>query len=191
MAIYNGNILLIPVFSMPQYRRYYRSSGCVFLTIVTYQRQPIFANPENIELLRRVVAKTKKEKPFDLLAAVILPDHIHFIWQLPNDNINYSQRVSRLKTLFTRQLRGKNYCPENISLSRYKHRESDVWQRRFWEHTIKDENDFQKHLDYIHYNPVKHELVSCPHLWQYSSFNNWVKQGKYPQDWGCCCNKKT
>jgi putative transposase len=175
-------------FSMSQYRRYYRSNSCVFLTIVTYQRQPIFENSANIELLRRVISKTKQEKSFDILAAAVLPEHLHFLWQLPEGDSDYSQRVSRLKTLFTRQLRGNNYRSNNISLSRHKHRESDVWQRRFWEHTIRDESDFHKHLDYIHYNPVKHKLVSCPHLWQYSSFHNWVKQGKYSQDWACCCH---
>ncbi|NEO00460.1 MAG: transposase, partial [Moorea sp. SIO3I7] len=73
------------------------------------------------------------------------------------------------------------------SASRRKHRESNVWQRRFWEHTIRNDHDLHRHIDYIHYNPVKHGLVSCPHLWQYSSFHKWVERGKYRPDWGCCC----
>ncbi|MGK7873231.1 MAG: transposase [Xenococcaceae cyanobacterium] len=112
---------------------------------------------------------------------------IHFLWTLPPDDSAYSQRVSRLKILFTRSLRGKRSLPGNISASRRKHRESDVCQRRFWEYTITDEADLEKHLDYIHYNPVKHGLVSCPHLWEYSSFHKWVDRDRYKVDWGCVC----
>ncbi|MFQ4147063.1 REP-associated tyrosine transposase [Chlorogloeopsis sp. ULAP02] len=158
---------------------------------MTYCRTPLFSEPENISHLRTAVAKIRTEKPFEILAAVILPDHIHFLWTLPSDDSDYSQRVSRLKVLFTRLLRGKKSLPQNVSASRRKHRESNVWQRRFWEHTICDEADLARHLDYIHYNPVKHGLVSCPHLWEYSSFHKWVKKGKYQADWACsCCGKK-
>ena len=172
---------------MSEYRRCYIPGGTFFLTLVTYNRYPLFESIENINRLRNAVAKVKTEKPFMILGAVVLPDHIHFLWQLPPNDSNYSQRLSRLKVLFTRSLRGKKVLSQNISASRRKHRESNVWQRRFWEHTIKDETDLQQHLDYIHYNPVKHNLVSCPHLWQYSSFSRWVKKGKYPQNWGCIC----
>jgi putative transposase len=172
---------------MSQYRRSYVPGGVFFLTLVTYQRIPIFSEVENISLLRKAIAKMRNEKPFDITAAVVLPDHLHFIWSLPPDDSNYSQRVSRLKVLFTRSLLRKRSLSVEISPSRRKHRESNVWQRRFWEHTISDEHDLHRHLDYIHYNPVKHGLVSCPHLWEYSSFRKWVKQGKYSLYWGCCC----
>jgi putative transposase len=89
--------------------------------------------------------------------------------------------------LFTRSLRGKRSLSQDVSASRRKHRESDVWQRRFWKHTICDEHDLHRHLDYIHYNPVKHGLVSCPHLWGFLSFHKWVEQDRYQPDWGCCC----
>ena len=176
---------------MPNYRRSYVPGGTFFLTLVTYCRRPLFNNPENINLLRIAVAKIKAEKPFEIMAAAILPDHLHFIWQLPPDDSNYSQRVSRLKVLFTRSFKSNQKLTSKVSASRRKHRESDVWQRRFWEHTIKDEADLQQHLDYIHYNPVKHGLVSCPHLWMYSSFQRWVERGRYEQDWGCVCRGKT
>ena len=88
----------------------------------------------------------RTEKPFEITGTVVLPDHIHFIWTLPSNDSNYSQRVSRLKVLFTRTLLEKRPTPVNISVSRRKHRESNVWQRRFWEHTIKDELDLEKHL---------------------------------------------
>ena len=172
---------------MSQYRRSYVPGGIFFLTLVTYRRIPLFSDVENISLLRKVMAKMQTEKPFDITAAVVLPDHLHFIWTLPKDDSNYSQRVSRFKVLFTRSLRGKRSLPVDVSPSRRKHRESDVWQRRFWEHTICDEQDLNRHLDYLHYNPVKHGLVSCPHLWEDSSFHKWVKRGKYRSDWGCCC----
>ncbi len=172
---------------MSEYRRYYIPGGTFFLTLVTHNRFPLFESIENINRLRNAVAKVQREKPFIILGAVILPDHIHFLWQLPPNDFNYSQRVSRLKVLFTHSLRGKKVVSGNVSASRRKHRESNVWQRRFWEHTIKDETDFQQHLDYINYNPVKHNLVSCPHLWQYSSFSRWVEKEKYPQNWACVC----
>ena len=172
---------------MSQYRRSYVPGGVFFLTLVTYRRIPLFSEVENISRLQKAIAKMRQEKPFDITAAVVLPDHLHFIWTLPPNDSDYSQRVSRLKVLFTRSLREKSAFSVEISASRRKHRESDVWQRRFWEHTIRDEDDLHKHLDYIHYNPVKHGLVSCPHLWTYSSFDKWVKAGRYQLDWGCRC----
>ena len=172
---------------MSQYRRSYVPGGVFFLTLVTYRRIPLFSDVENISLLRKAIAKMRTEKPFDITAAVVLPEHIHFIWSLPPNDSNYSQRVSRLKVLFTRSLKRNFSLSGDISPSRLQHRESNVWQRRFWEHTIFNEQDLHRHLDYIHYNPVKHGLVSCPHLWEYSSFHKWVNQGKYPLDWGCSC----
>jgi len=172
---------------MSQYRRSYVPGGVFFLTLVTYRRIPLFSEDENISRLRKAIAKMRQEKPFDITAAVVLPDHLHFIWTLPPNDSDYSQRVSRLKVLFTRSLREKSSLSVEIPASRRKHRESDVWQRRFWEHTIRDEDDLNKHLDYIHYNPVKHGLVSCPHLWTYSSFDKWVKAGRYQVDWGYRC----
>ncbi|MBR8835769.1 MAG: transposase [Stigonema ocellatum SAG 48.90 = DSM 106950] len=173
---------------MPEYRRAYVPGGTFFLTLVTYQRNPLFSDPENIFCLRHAVATVRCEMPFDVTGAVILPDHIHFLWTLPVGDQAYSKRVGRLKVIFTQSLRGKGVLPQNVSNSRRKHHESDVWQRRFWEHTIRDEADFEKHLNYIHYNPVKHSLVSCPHLWEYSSFHRWTQQGMYTNDWCCVCS---
>lgn len=175
---------------MPEYRRAYTSGGTVFLTLVTYNRAPIFANSQAIVYLRSSIAVMRSEMPFEITAAVVLPDHIHFLWSLPSDDSNYSKRVGRLKVLFTHSLRGKQVLPQNVSLSRRKHRESDVWQRRFWEHTIADEVDFAKHFDYLHYNPVKHGLVECPHQWRYFSFHRYVKRGVYNDDWGCQCDER-
>ena len=82
-------------------------------------------------------------------------------------------------------------CGCSTSQSRHRHRESDVWQRRFWEHTVESEEELEALMNYIHYNPVRHGLTSCPHLWPYSSFRRWVDAGLYPEDWGCCCDGRT
>ena len=133
------------------------------------------------------MATLRTELPVEITAAVILPDHLHFLWTLPEGDSNYSKRVGRLKVLLTQSLRGKGALPQQVSVSRQKHRESNVWQRRFWEHTIRDEADLRRHLDYLHYNPVKHGYVSCPHQWAYSSFHRYVQQQMYGVDWGCQC----
>jgi putative transposase len=170
---------------MVAYRRLYRPGSTVFLTLVTYHRIPIFADAQTVAELRKAIAVMHAEMPFEFTAAVILPDHLHLLWTLPPNDWNYSKRVGRFKVLFTQALRGKKALPQDVSLSRRKHRESDVWQRRFWEHTIRDESDFVRHLDYLHYNPVKHGLVECPHEWQFSSFHRYVERGMYDRGWGC------
>ncbi len=173
---------------MPNYRRFYLPGGTFFLTLVTYNRTPLFSESENVSRLRNAVAAIKSEQPFEILGAVVLPDHIHFLWKLPPNDTAYPKRLGRIKVLFTQSLRGQGTLPQNVSFSRRKRRESDVWHRRFWEHTICDEDDFEQHLNYIHYNPVKHNLSSCPHLWSYSSFSLWVKKVVYSVDWCCSCN---
>jgi putative transposase len=173
---------------MPNYRRAYIPGSTVFLTLVTDRRVPLFNKPNNINHLRQAIHKTKSETPFQIVAAVVLPDHLHFIWTLPPDESNYSKRVGRIKVLFTQALRGCNTQPQALSPSRRKHRESDIWQRRFWEHTLRSEMELSRYLDYVHYNPVKHGLVRCPHQWPFSSFHKLAWEGVYPQDWACQCN---
>ena len=116
---------------MPNYRRIFIPGGSIFLTLVTFNRQPIFSEPTNVEKLRQAVAIVKNEMPFELTAAAILPDHIHFMWNLLEEDSHYSRRVGRLKILFTQSLRGQKALPQDVSISRQKHRESNVWQRRF------------------------------------------------------------
>jgi putative transposase len=170
---------------MPEYRRAYIPGSTVFLTLVTYQRRPLFTSENAIAHLRHALHTVLLETPFQFVAGVVLPDHLHFLWTLPANDSNYSRRIGRMKVLVTQALRGKRTLPTTVSLSRQKHRESDVWQRRFWEHTIQDEADFQKHFDYLHYNPVNHGLVNCPHEWEISSFHHWVSWGVYEETWGC------
>lgn len=114
---------------------------------------------------------------------MLLPDHLHCVWELPEGQLDYSVRWALIKKGFTKRIKGHIETPLP-NLSRIKHRESAVWQRRFWEHQIRDEADFRRHCDYIHYNPVKHGLADSPKAWKYSTFYRYVKEGLYPEDWG-------
>jgi len=172
---------------MSDYRRYFVPGGTYFFTLVSYRRRPQFARPADVQRLREAVAAVQREQPFRILAAVVLPDHLHFVWTLPAGDADYSRRIGRMKVHFTRSCRTPSSSTVERSLSRRKHRESVVWQRRFWEHTIDEEGELAAFLDYIHYNPVKHRLASCPHAWPASSFSRWVALGLYEKSWGCCC----
>ena len=173
---------------MSDYRRYFVAGGTYFFTLVTYQRRRLFHETRNVELLRTAIASVRSETPFEIKAAVVLPDHMHFIWSLPPGDLAYSKRIGQFKARFTKSFYSSIQQKPVVSESRARHRESDIWQRRFWEHTITDEDEFQQMFDYIHFNPVKHGHVTCPHAWKASSFHNWVKRGALDQRWGCSCN---
>jgi putative transposase len=175
---------------MPNYRRVYQPGGTFFFTLVTHNRQQIFQDSQAHSLLRQSIRQVQADMPFDVLAMVLMPDHLHCIWRLPEDDADFSVRWSCIKKGFTRSwLRaGGRECA--VPAYREKFREKGIWQRRFWEHTIRNEDDFIKHVNYIHYNPVKHKLVACPHLWPHSSFHRWVRQGYYKVDWLCDCGTK-
>jgi putative transposase len=172
---------------MPDYRRYWVPGGTYFFTLATHQRSPLFADAGNVQRLREALAIVQGEQAFSFLAAVVLPDHMHFIWTLPAGDSDYARRIGRMKVLFTRRARAAGRIDGAISASRKKHRESDLWQRRFWEHTLASEDELPGYLDYIHYNPVKHGWAGCPHAWKASSFQSWVSRGLYELEWGCCC----
>jgi putative transposase len=176
---------------MANYRRAYVPGGTVFLTVVTYRRQPALAERGDVARLRQALRQVMREAPFRIPAAVVLPDHAHFLWSLPPGDSDYSRRVGRMKVLFTRSLPDRGVAAADVSRSRQRHRESDVWQRRFWEHTVDDEVEFEDLLNYIHFNPVKHGLAACPHRWPFSSFSRWARAGLYPAHWGCCCDGRT
>jgi putative transposase len=164
-----------------EYRRVYILGGTYFFTLVTFQRKPIFSEPLAIELLRSAIAYTEKRMPFQIDAMVILPDHLHCIWSLPPSASDYSTRWRLIKSKFSHDW---NSNKESDLASRQKKGEVDTWQRRFWEHLIRDENDLNDHIDYIHYNPVKHGLATEPSMWEYSSFHKYVNEGILPIDWG-------
>jgi putative transposase len=119
-----------------------------------------------------------------MLAYCILPDHIHFIWTLPEDDSDYSTRIGLIKAKFSKQYRRSSEKSFLKNVSRINRREVSVWQRRFWEHLIRDEQDLERHIDYIHYNPVKHGLAERVADWPDSSFRVYVKSGIYKEDWG-------
>ncbi len=154
---------------MSQYRRLYCPGCCYFFTVVTYQRRPLLV--ANISRLREAFRYTKSKKPFIIDAIVVLPDHLHCLWQLPAGDLDFSGRWHQLKRYFS----------VGIDTPINDRQEKQVWQRRFWEHLIRDEEDWEKHLDYIHYNPVKHGYVSDPSEWPYSSWSRAVAKGWYQQ----------
>jgi putative transposase len=165
-----------------EYRRVYIKGGTYFFTLVTYHRIPIFSTQKSIEILNDAFHYTNDRMPFEIVASAILPDHMHFIWTLADESFDYSTRWRLIKSHFTRHwCKGQTFCG---SASRIKKGERDVWQRRFWEHFIRDDFDLTRHIEYIHYNPVNHGYVKSPSDWQYSSFSKYVQDGLYPQDWG-------
>lgn len=131
-------------------------------------------------LARRIQAG-KRKYPFTIDAIVILPDHLHTLWQLPENDHDYSNRWSRIKRYFST---GCTLIDPTRPASREHKREQAIWQRRFWEHLIRDADDWHKHMDYIHYNPVKHGYAKCAAEWPYSSFKQYMREGWYAPDWG-------
>ena len=134
---------------------------------------------EKIDLLRSAFAKVKTKQPFHIDAIVIMPDHLHMLIQLPEGDCNYPVRVQRIKAEFTRSIKSLGVFLQSARKGQYK-----LWQSRYWEHTIRDDRDWQNHVDYIHFNPVKHSLVTRVADWPYSSFHRFMKEGLLPLDWG-------
>lgn len=117
---------------------------------------------------------------------MLLPDHLHAIWTLPPGDEDYSKRWAWIKKEFTKAWLAMGGTEQPQSLGRLHDGRRGVWQPKFWEHTLEDEDDFERHFDYVHYNPVKHGLVQYPYQWPWSTFHRWVKAGVYSRDWGCC-----
>jgi len=159
---------------MSDYRRLYTPGGTYFFTVVTYNREPLFADNNLVAQLRRSMRVVKAKCPFAVVAGVVLPNHIHCIWTLPKDDANFSTRWQMIKTEFSRHL----------PATTRKDGSKTVWQPRFYEHLIRDDEDFHRHLDYIHYNPVRHGLVATPAEWGHSSFARFAAMGWYSTHWG-------
>ncbi len=167
-----------------RYRRAYIPGGSFFFTLVTEQRRLLFLDEKNVDTLREAFRNVKAKRPFDIEAIAIMPDHLHCIWTLPPGDGDFSTRWRLVKTWFTKHCRaGLRTPPDQV---RQHKREQAIWQRRYWEHALRDENDFTRHVEYIHYNPVKHGYVGAPGDWPYSSFSRYVDVGNYPADWGTC-----
>ena len=165
-----------------QYRRTCTPGGCYFFTVVTEGRRPVFDNEKTVGLLREAFRIVKMNRWFRIDAIVVLPDHLHCIWTLPPDDADFATRWRLIKTWFTKHCSSE--LRDGTNPVRVRKGEQAVWQRRYWEHIIRDEEDFRGHVDYIHYNPVKHGYVKSPVDWQYSSFRRYVVRGILPQNWG-------
>ncbi len=165
---------------MSNYRRNKQSGATYFFTLCLRDRKSRIL-VDYINVLRLAYRKTQNKKPFTTDAMVILPDHIHALWTLPMDD-DYANRIRLLKSHFTRQLPVK--IKQTNNKNRQSHCQTGIWQLRYWEHTIRDERDFINHMNYIHYNPVKHGYVNNVKDWQYSTFHQCVKKGVYDGDWG-------
>ncbi len=175
---------------MPEFRRAFLPGGTFFFTVVTEGRAPILTDRIARDCLRQAMRDANRRWPLTIDALVLLPDHLHALWTLPPGDADFSTRWSFIKGAFARGWLKVGGRERAVSTSRLKSRRRGVWQRRFWEHTIRDEQDFERHCDYIHYNPVKHELVRCPHAWPYSSFRRWVRRRAYSLDWHCVCARR-
>ena len=168
---------------MSRYRRAITAGGTFFFTVVAYRRQPILCDEAIRTALREAVLSVRRSKPFAIDAWVLLPDHLHCVWTLPADDDDFSGRWSLIKSAVSRAAGAQYRRAEWQNASKLKHREATIWQRRFWEHCIREENDLQRHVDYLHFNPVKHGLVSRVSDWPHSTFHRFVAEGKYPIDW--------
>ena len=168
---------------MPNYRRANLAGGTYFFTVNTLQRIPVLTEASVREALREAIRHTRLTAPFDIDAWVLLPDHLHCIWTLPPGDSNFSIRWSKIKRYVSREC-SEEFGVKEISASRSQRRESSLWQRRFWEHQIRDDADFARHVDYIHWNPVKHGLVPRAGDWAYSTFHRFVSDEVYLPDWG-------
>ncbi len=173
---------------MPNYRRTFLAGGTFFFTLVTQGRRRLFADATARRDLGEAIRAVQAEQPFEMKAVVLLPEHLHCIWTLPDEDDDYSSRWARIKRLFVESWGAAGGDEAAISRARLRRHECGIWQKRFWEHRIRNDRDMIRHVNYIHYNPVKHGLVRCPHAWAHSSFQRWVTEGYYKKDWLCDCS---
>jgi putative transposase len=161
------------------YRRAWHPGGTYFFTVNCLQRRNNAILIEHIDVLRRVVNQVKNTHPFTIHAWVVLPEHLHCVIELPEGDADFKTRWMLIKMLFSKAIPKT----EHVSKIRKQRRERGIWQRRYWEHLIKNDTDYAAHVDYVHINPVKHGLVKQVTDWPYSTFHRMVKAGIYPADW--------
>jgi putative transposase len=169
---------------MSDYRRWYVPGGTYFFTLVSCHRYPYFRDAAARTLLGQAFRAAQQERPFEVVAIVLLPDHLHCLWTLPAGDDDYSSRWKDIKDRFTVDWLAAGGHEERVTKSQMRRGHRGIWQRRFWEHTIDDELDLERHFDYIHFNPVKHGLVSRAVDWPWSSFHRHLAAGHYPAEWG-------
>jgi len=166
---------------MPHYRRIWSPGGTYFFTVNLLRRYNNDLLVRHIDALRQAVAWVKAKHPFTIHAWVVLPEHLHCVIELPENDANYALRWRLIKLAFSKSM---PYQARQRCLSRKKRHERGIWQRRYWEHKIRNDADYRAHMDYVHINPVKHGLVTQVADWPYSTFHHLVKKGFYEQDWG-------
>lgn len=164
---------------MPDYRRVWHPGGTYFFTVNLLRRGGNRLLILHIEHLRSVVAQVRKAHPFRIHAWVVLPDHLHAIIELPEGDVDYATRWRLIKMGFSKGIPNDEYRTR----IRERRGERGIWQRRYWEHLIRDEQDYRAHRDYVHINPLKHGLVERVADWPYSTFHRLVENGIYPEDW--------
>jgi putative transposase len=164
---------------MPNYRRLWHPGGTYFFTVTLLHRGGNDLLVRHVDKLRAAVRKVRLAHPFAIDAWVVLPDHLHCILTLPPDDQDFALRIRLIKAAFSMALPAKEQRTE-VQMRRG---ERGIWQRRFWEHLIRDEADFAAHMDYVHINPVKHGLVPRAADWLHSTFHSLVTQGVYPNNW--------
>ena len=172
---------------MPNFRRAVAPGGTFFFTVVTAGRAPILCSDLARPILRNAVLGVGHRWDFEWTAGVLLPDHQHALWTLPTGDTNYSRRWALIKRDFAEDYLAAGGAERAVTKDHARQRRRRVWQPRFFEHTVRDDDDFIRHMDYIHYNPVKHGYVRCPHAWPYSTFHRWVERGAYDITWNCVC----
>lgn len=171
---------------MTDYRRARFPGGYYFFTVVTHQRRKLFLQQTARHCLRYAIDRAHNRSSFEDVAMCLMPEHLHCIWKLPEADADFSSRWSMIKTSFTRRYLSLGGLEISQSKSRSRKRERGFWQRRFWEHQIRDRTDLQQHIDYVHYNPVKHRLVLRPEDWPWSTYHRYLQEGLYKdRDWQC------
>lgn len=166
----NGQYTFIAIIVSMEYRRLYVPGGTYFFTLVTNRRERIFYDSVAIKTFWQAIDYVKLRHPFNLVADVLMPDHLHIILTLPIGDSNFPTRWRLIKSYFSRNYKNTRFSPP-------------LWQNRYWEHLIRDEEDLVSHIDYIHYNPVKHGLTTLPSEWEHSSFMRFVNEGYYSDNW--------
>ena len=164
---------------MPNYRRAWCPGGTFFFTVNLFDRRKNDLLVRHIDLLKQTIRTVKHRHPFEIHAWVVLPDHMHCILELPENDSDYPLRWRLIKMGFSKSLPKEEY----LSPVRKKRGERGIWQRRYWEHLIRDDEDYKAHMDYIHINPVKHGLTENVSDWPHSTFHHLVKESVYPRDW--------
>ena len=167
---------------MVNYRRSRVAGGTFFFTVNLFDRKKTLL-VDHVDLLRSIVIDVRAKLPFAIDAMVVLPDHWHAVWTLPPDDGRYAERLRLIKARFTKRL-----LNAGVNIAKDHRGEHKLWQKRYWEHTIRDDKDFEAHVNYVHINPVKHGYVSRAIDWPHSTIHRYVENGTLPKDWACAPN---